>query len=547
MLRTLSSVGRWIWANCFGQVRIFLCLINFTVRNIVSDYTSTITSQQSSATSISHYQSRQINENEYLSPSSSKIRGANHSEIFQQHRHQHQSDFGIDTANDAGYETIGSTNLIGNLIEQMKPDVDSTLTNFGQLYSSDVSTTTIDGHRGIASTQAQPSSQDQFSFLDQKQTPITSTTCDTKKQNVSVPSTSSPINSSTIENATANVTRPSNWTNNSIRPTPPELQCQACQRMVVSRSTSLMYHVNVKHLKLAMFKCRHCGEEFLWNKSAAIRHAQRHGGDENMIENNTERHFPTLNRHKREYFNLGRVTNNSTCREDSPSSQYFEEGKNTEDEIEIKREKLELETPELSLNVKNEHEDTSKIGDAETSISDGDEKKEPTPNSILAQLVDITRGNKNDVVKGDNVLQRRSTGKERIAVVKGINNTTNNISANTSTTQTVSNNNYSTSNSEHVKAHKSIQCGGCGDMVVNQEWIMLNHVNTKHLHLPLYKCVSCNKPFENYLRSYAVRHAKFYHAGDESLLIDQREMFWSDLREACTNLFKSGGGGSSSS
>lgn len=107
------------------------------------------------------------------------------------------------------------------------------------------------------------------------------------------------------------------------------------------------------------------------------------------------------------------------------------------------------------------------------------EKKEPTPNSILAQLVDITRGNKNDVVKGDNVLQRRSTGKERIAVVKGINNTTNNISANTSTTQTVSNNNYSTSNSEHVKAHKSIQCGGCGDMVVNQEWIMLNHVNTK--------------------------------------------------------------------
>uniref|UniRef100_A0A1I8B789 C2H2-type domain-containing protein n=1 Tax=Meloidogyne hapla TaxID=6305 RepID=A0A1I8B789_MELHA len=84
-------------------------------------------------------------------------------------------------------------------------------------------------------------------------------------------------------------------------------------------------------------------------------------------------------------------------------------------------------------------------------------------------------------------------------------------------------------------------------MVVNQEWIMLNHVNTKHLHLPLYKCISCNKPFENYLRSYAVRHAKFYHAGDESLLIDQREMFWSDLLEACTSLFKSGSGGGSGS
>uniref|UniRef100_A0A915LIX6 Uncharacterized protein n=1 Tax=Meloidogyne javanica TaxID=6303 RepID=A0A915LIX6_MELJA len=73
-------------------------------------------------------------------------------------------------------------------------------------------------------------------------------------------------------------------------------------------------------------------------------------------------------------------------------------------------------------------------------------------------------------------------------------------------------------------------------MVVNQEWIMLNHVNT-----------NCNKPFENYLRSYAVRHAKFYHAGDESLLIDQREMFWNDLREACTSLFKSGNGGGNGS
>ena len=81
-----------------------------------------------------------------------------------------------------------------------------------------------------------------------------------------------------------------------------------------------------------------------------------------MIENNSERHFPTLNRHKREYFNLGRGASNSNWREDSPSSQYLEEGKNTiDDEMVEKRTKLELETPELVLNVKNEKEDSVEV------------------------------------------------------------------------------------------------------------------------------------------------------------------------------------------
>ncbi|CAK5082613.1 unnamed protein product [Meloidogyne enterolobii] len=43
-------------------------------------------------------------------------------------------------------------------------------------------------------------------------------------------------------------------------------------------------------------------------------------------------------------------------------------------------------------------------------------------------------------------------------LAKGINTTT---GSSTSTTTTVSNN-YNSPSSEHVKAHKSIQCGGCG-------------------------------------------------------------------------------------
>lgn len=34
----------------------------------------------------------------------------------------------------------------------------------------------------------------------------------------------------------------------------------------------------------------------------------------------------------------------------------------------------------------------------------------------------------------------------------------------------------------------------------------------RHLHLPLYRCVSCNKPFENYLRSYAGQFYSFLNS-----------------------------------
>lgn len=85
----------------------------FHSRSIVGGDYSSITSQQSSTASNSHYHNRQMHDAEFMSPSSSKIRGPN--EHFQQHggplissspgdiRHPHQPDFGIGgTSNDAG-------------------------------------------------------------------------------------------------------------------------------------------------------------------------------------------------------------------------------------------------------------------------------------------------------------------------------------------------------------------------------------------------------------------------------------------------------------
>lgn len=65
-----------------------------------------------------------------------------------------------------------------------------------------------------------------------------------------------------------------------------------------------MLFILIRHLKLPLFECRRCGERFLWNRSAAVRHVQRHGGNDEMIKNNTDIYFPTLNRVRKEYFNI---------------------------------------------------------------------------------------------------------------------------------------------------------------------------------------------------------------------------------------------------
>ena len=82
------------------------------------------------------------------------------------------------------------------------------------------------------------------------------------------------------------------------------------------------------------------------------------------------------------------------------------------------------------------------------------DKKDRTPNSILAQLVDMTRGTQSEGVKVS---------------------PTSNGSGPSSTPHQ-----RGTMSTEHKsQSQKPIQCSGCGDLVINQEWILLNHVNTK--------------------------------------------------------------------
>ncbi|KAL3115797.1 hypothetical protein niasHT_007802 [Heterodera trifolii] len=421
------------------------------------------------------------------------------------------------------FDQMGTSSLMGNLLEHIKTDMDgNVMSHFDQLYAADIAAQNVEngatkGLEKIAVQQQTNEQHDLGALLAHHKSPqlpalgVGSTGVNvvntgligkTQQHSVSVP-VGSPIASI--------VAHPTPGIGSAKQKLP--LQCHVCKAMVVNRSTSLMYHVNVKHLKLPIFKCKQCGEEFLWNRPAANRHAKRHGGDESLIENNTERIFPILNRHRREYFNLppGKAASNSPTVQEHILSGIEEQkieldGNAAKEEMAESGDELEevkQRKTETTAEEGNEHEQLDKVGG------------HSTPNTILAQLVDIARGG------GD----KRSTS----PIVRQSSDSVGLIPSSSASQAHDEGGN---------KVQNSIKCGNCGDLVINQEWILLNHVNTKHLHLPLYKCVSCDKPFENYLRSYAVRHAKFYHAGDESLLLDQRDLFWGKLREACSRLFR---------
>uniref|UniRef100_A0A914HYH5 C2H2-type domain-containing protein n=1 Tax=Globodera rostochiensis TaxID=31243 RepID=A0A914HYH5_GLORO len=428
------------------------------------------------------------------------------------------------------FDQMGTSSLMGNLLEHIKPDMDgNVLSHFDQLYAADIATQSVEsgGTKGLDKITVQQQANEQHdlgSLLANHKTPqlpalgvgstgvnVVNTGLIGKPLQHSANGSATPI--------TSLVAHPTPGGGAAHRK-PPELQCHVCKAMVVNRSTSLMYHVNVKHLKLAIFKCKQCGEEFLWNRPAANRHAKRHGGDESLIENNTERLFPILNRHRREYFNLthGKAISNSP-------------GLSTvQDQIVVGNDERKMELDGQTYAPKPETADgADELGEAKRrKTADVDESHDEqmekegdnhsTPNTILAQLVDIARGG-GDSNANSSVSPSARQPTDAVGPIP---------SSSASQAQ----------DEGGSKVQKSIKCGGCGDLVINQEWILLNHVNTKHLHLPLYKCFSCDKPFENYLRSYAVRHAKFYHAGDESLLLDQRELFWGKLREACSRMFR---------
>lgn len=87
-----------------------------------------------------------------------------------------------------------------------------------------------------------------------------------------------------------------------------------------------------------------------------------------------------------------------------------------------------------------------------------DKDGQTTPNSILAQLIDMTRS-------ADASSATRQTDVQ--------------LPPSSTPGQTPQQQQQENPEEGTNKVQKSVKCEGCGDLVINQEWILLNHVNTK--------------------------------------------------------------------
>lgn len=94
---------------------------------------------------------------------------------------------------------------------------------------------------------------------------------------------------------------------------------------------------------------------------------------------------------------------------------------------------------------------------------------------------------------------------------------------------------------------EKVPCRVCGEMVLNKMMNRLNHVNTRHLHLPLHQCRLCQKSFASYSRSACYSHIQFAHKADldaglysqnvEEHIIYMKEQYSNQLMEAANDYF----------
>uniref|UniRef100_A0A914MUP0 C2H2-type domain-containing protein n=1 Tax=Meloidogyne incognita TaxID=6306 RepID=A0A914MUP0_MELIC len=97
------------------------------------------------------------------------------------------------------------------------------------------------------------------------------------------------------------------------------------------------------------------------------------------------------------------------------------------------------------------------------------------------------------------------------------------------------------------KIEEKVPCKVCGQMTVNKQLNRLNHINTRHLHLPLHQCRLCQKSFASYSRSACYSHIQFAHKADldaglysqniEEHIIYMKEQYRSQLEESANDYF----------
>uniref|UniRef100_A0A915NCP3 C2H2-type domain-containing protein n=1 Tax=Meloidogyne javanica TaxID=6303 RepID=A0A915NCP3_MELJA len=350
------------------------------------------------------------------------------------------------------------------------------------------------------------------------------------------------------------------------------IRCRKCGELVNSTGGCLMHHLNTRHLRLPLFQCKECKKDFYEVSNTRIHKHMRiyHSGDTSNLVSNYAKYSHTLHSGRDNCF-----------------------GTRDERLREIQRERGLCSSLNLDRNIDLTSFISTAIGKATTTNNGNNNNSRLPPNSSLSQNIGSlpkdsflrssisfkqygygNNSNKqstsrhNELIGGILKQQQKKQNFEAKLNEKYNNNneeTTTSSDKNTNRNGNNSNNKNaamkqltSLQTQQHYqlmqmefgseeKIEEKVPCKVCGEMTLNKQLNRLNHINTRHLHLPLHQCRLCQKSFASYSRSACYSHIQFAHKADldaglysqniEEHIIYMKEQYRSQLEESANDYF----------
>uniref|UniRef100_A0A915ETE8 C2H2-type domain-containing protein n=1 Tax=Ditylenchus dipsaci TaxID=166011 RepID=A0A915ETE8_9BILA len=263
------------------------------------------------------------------------------------------------------------------------------------------------------------------------------------------------------------------------------IKCRKCNEMVNITGGCLMHHVNTRHLKLPLFRCTQCPKDFFEVSNTSVLKHMR-------LNHNSDTSFRCLFRAKEERSRIRKMKRYMEKKNAAAAHLLSGAASHPKPAVMI---------PSTIQRLMQETEDYQPDFPSSSSSSVMNsmppspyiDPYKPFPN-FSAQLASLNNNN---------------------------------------------------GPSAHISNEDRAQCRVCGERVWNRITNRLNHVNTRHLHIPLYQCKLCGKSFESFSRSAVYSHITFAHkeiVEDRKEAIEENIVSMKDanaerLQDECNNYF----------
>uniref|UniRef100_A0A915LJL0 C2H2-type domain-containing protein n=1 Tax=Meloidogyne javanica TaxID=6303 RepID=A0A915LJL0_MELJA len=320
------------------------------------------------------------------------------------------------------------------------------------------------------------------------------------------------------------------------------IRCRKCGELVNSTGGCLMHHLNTRHLRLPLFQCKECKKDFYEVSNTRIHKHMRiyHSGDTSNLVSNYAKYSHTLHSGRDNCF-----------------------GTRDERLREIQRERGLCSSLNLDRNIDLTSFISTATAKATTTNNGNNNNSRLPPNSPSQNIGSLPK----DKLIGGILKQQQKKQNFEAKLNEKYNNNEETTSNDKNTNRNGNNsNNRNTAmkqltclqTQQHYqlmqmefgseeKIEEKVPCKVCGEMTVNKQLNRLNHINTRHLHLPLHQCRLCQKSFASYSRSACYSHIQFAHKADldaglysqniEEHIIYMKEQYRSQLEESANDYF----------